>query len=90
MDIPGGRSLIPVSDLCTRLSDINVLTVFHIIGRITIAEAIYKNLIHDCTLCPLRRRKSRYDSKGVVVFSVIRYTISVVIPDLLAFFYLNE
>src|SRR5699024_10782518 len=39
MDIPCRRRLIPVSDLCTRLAYIDILSVFHIIGRITIAEA---------------------------------------------------
>ena len=44
-------------------TNICIFVAFHIVGRISIAESIHKNLIHHRTLCPIRCMIIRIDFK---------------------------
>ena len=83
------RIFIPVIHLCTRLSNIHILTGLYIIICISIIKTIHKNLIHYCAFCPVRRCKPWSDGKGVRSDYLVCDTVSVVITDLLSFLYLK-
>ena len=96
------REAVPVIHLVDLLTDVAVLSRQHIVGRISVAEAVHKNLIHDSALCPVRRPKSRGDGKAVVFLQVSRYTsliieatdlsctdLKIITEDLLRHFHLH-
>ena len=72
------RTFIPVFYLLCLTVDVIIFTGFHVIGGISVTEAIGKNLIHNRTFCPLRRRKSRNDAKLVLWSEISGYTCPVI------------
>ena len=58
-DIEGRGLLVPIFDVLHRKADVDVLIRVHIVFRAAVSEAVHKNLVHDCALCPLRRPKTR-------------------------------
>ena len=62
-DVHRLRQPLPVGNFVDTLSDINIFPLFHIVGSISVAEAICVNLVHDRALCPVRRLKARRDAK---------------------------
>ena len=62
----------PVIDLIHWSSNINILTGLYIISGIAIAEAVHKNLVHHCALCPIRGMKAGCDLKIKLVCVLIR------------------
>ena len=77
-DIHCRRKFIPVFHFTDRLSDINVFSILHIIGWVSITEAVYKNLIHHCAFCPCRCGKSRHDPEIVIFHRMFRYATSMI------------
>ena len=49
------RAFFPGLHFFARHTDIKILIVHHVIGRIRIVEAIDEDLIHDRAFCPVRR-----------------------------------
>ena len=70
-DIHRRRILLPVLNLVNRTPDIDVLPLLHIVVRISIAEAIHKNLVYHRTLCPLRRMKAGSNHKRSTEFCML-------------------
>ena len=62
-DVHRSRQLIPVSNMPHMFANICVLVIFYIVVRISIAETIHKDLIHNSTFRPFRRRKSGNQAK---------------------------
>ena len=55
------RYLIPLFYLYTGISNVKIFSGHNIVGRITVQETVYVNLIHDRTLRPLRGIEARID-----------------------------
>ena len=83
------RAGIPVFHLLHRTSNINIFVIRHIIVRISIAEAVNVNLIHNRTLGPLRRMKARSNAEGMTSFGIRIRSQSVIKADLTILFCLK-
>ena len=62
--VHGLRPCIPVLHLFGVASDVGVLPIQHVVGRVAVAETIHENLIHDCALGPGRGDKARQNDKA--------------------------
>jgi len=60
----------PVRNPVYRTPNVDILTLCHIIALVSIAEAVHKDLVHDCALRPLRRMESRGDAECVAALDV--------------------
>ena len=61
-----GRT-VPVFYLLYFFINITILSGYHIIGRVAVTEPVCKNLIHDGSLGPVRRLKSRHNPEGIML-----------------------
>ena len=61
------RTLIPVCNFHSRIPNVEILSVLHIIRWISIIETIHKNLIHDSTFGPFWNMKSWRNGKTAVL-----------------------
>ena len=77
----------PVFYLVNRFANIDILTGLYIIGRISIAEAVYKDLVHHGTFCPVRSVKTRCDLKIKLVRVLIRNSQTVILTDFCSLYY---
>ena len=75
------REAVPVIHLVDLLTDVAVLSRQHIVGRISVAEAVHKNLIHDSALRPVRRMEARDNAERVHLLQLSCDTELVVITD---------
>ena len=66
LDIHILRHLIPVIYLMHVPVNIIVLMIQNIIGRISVAEPVHKDLVHDTALGPVRRMKTRMNSEHML------------------------
>ena len=73
-----GRHLIPVVHPAAAVADIKIFIILYIIRRIAVAEAVYKNLVHDRTLCPVRRMESGLDAEIILRTALRRHAAAVV------------
>ena len=78
------RKLLPVGDSLNRASDIDVFIRFHIVGRITVAEAIHIDLVYNGALHPLRHVKTGDNLKGIGGIRPVLRPQAVVITDFTA------
>ena len=81
--VHGRRVFIPVLHMFHRFSDIDVLSVFHIVGWISIAETVHKDLVHDRALGPVGSTKSRSDLELILLDLLPGGAKLVIIPDFL-------
>ena len=70
---------IPVFYCLHLIFQIVIFCCFHIIGRISIAKTVYKNLVHHRASCPCRRLEIPQQPKISVHGKFLRHTISCII-----------
>ena len=73
------RLRIPVFHALHLIFQIVVFPRFHIIGGISVAKTIYKNLVHDCASCPSRCLEIPQQPKIAVHGKFLRYAVSCII-----------
>ena len=87
--IHGRRIGAPVGYLMYRTPNIDILTFRHIVALVTVAEAVHKDLVHDRALCPLRRMKSRRNTKCIAALNIHSCAQTVKIADCAALHHLE-
>ena len=60
------------------MADIKILMILYIIRRVTVVEAVYENLVHDRTLCPVRRMESGLDTEIILRPALRRHAAAIV------------
>ena len=84
-----GRILIPILNLTDMLSYIIIFIIKHIITLIAIIESVYKYLVHNCTLCPLRCLKSWCNLEIIIRIKIFNRSNLIVITHRSAKLYLK-
>ena len=87
--IHGLRPAVPVLHSLYMLVNIAVFSCHHIIGRIAIAEAVHKYLVHHRAFCPFRCLKARHNAKGIMRVYLPHHAHPVVITVQFACIYLK-
>ena len=87
--IHGRRIGAPVGYLMYRTPNIDILTFRHIVALVTVAETVHKDLVHDRALCPLRRMKSRRNTKCIAALNIHSCAQTVKIADCAALHHLE-
>ena len=77
-DIHLCRITSPILYTVHRFPDVTVLIGKHIIGRISVAETIRINLVHDRTLCPVRCMESGNNDKVIIFIDFLYQTSHIV------------
>ena len=72
------RILIPVFHPACHGLNIAVFPIFHVVRAVAIAEPVHQNLVHDRSLCPVGRGKSRYHKKRILLTHLGGHSDSVI------------
>ena len=78
-DIIRFRQRIPLVDLFRKLMNINIFSVFHIIFRIPVIKTVNKNLVENCSLCPIRCLKTRHQFKIIILLTINLHSLLIII-----------
>ena len=79
------RQSFPVLHLMNRLIQIYIFPILYVIGQITVAETIGIDLVHDCTLRPFRRGKSRNQLEGIHILKICSHSQSIIKTSFIVF-----
>ena len=73
------RIPVPIRYLMHRFINIAIFIGQYIIGGISVAEAIHVDLIHYRSFGPVRRLKSRYDNKIIILVYIMHQSLGIII-----------
>ena len=79
------RKSFPVLHLMNWLIQIHIFPILYVIGQITVAETIGIDLVHDCTLRPFRRGKSRNQLEGIHILKICSHSQSIIKTSFIVF-----